>query len=247
MTHIYLYTCIYGRKLDDQGCETALLSMASVSRMNCVRETFDEVTGEGTYVMTLSNYPIAPPFMNNIIYHDGRPTERLFSCNVSRIDHEEASSPYCRVSIIEPFEGLPLYAECSNHGVCDKVVGKCACERGFKGEACNDIRDAEVGRWWYRDHDGDDDEYGGGDDDDDYYDDSEFSQSQLRSSLSLSYWYSLFMPSVSYLPTYVSTTYTFSQIYLPIYPFMHLSICLLIIYCTSLYPYLPSLYPLIPL
>jgi len=121
------------------------LSMASVSKMNCVRETFDEVTGEGTYLMTLSNYPIAPPFMNNIIYHDGRPTERLFSCNVSRIDHEEASSPYCRISIIEPFEGLPLYSECSNHGVCDKVVGKCACERGFKGEACNDIRDAEVG------------------------------------------------------------------------------------------------------
>jgi len=133
------------RKLDNQGCETALLSMASVSKMNCVRETFDEVTGEGTYLMTLSSYPIAPPFMNNIIYHDGRPTERLFSCNVSRIDHEEASSPYCRISIIEPFEGLPLYSECSNHGVCDKVVGKCACERGFKGEACNDIRDAEVG------------------------------------------------------------------------------------------------------
>ena len=121
MMYIYLYTFIYNRKLDDQGCETALLSMASVSKMNCVRETFDEVTGEGTYVMTLSNYPIAPPFMNNIIYHDGRPTERLFSCNVSRIDHEEASSPYCRISIIEPFEGLPLYSECSNHGVCDKV------------------------------------------------------------------------------------------------------------------------------
>jgi len=137
--------------------------MASVSKMNCVRETFDEVTGEGTYLMTLSNYPIAPPFMNNIIYHDGRPTERLFSCNVSRIDHEEASSPYCRISIIEPFEGLPLYSECSNHGVCDKVVGKCACERGFKGEACNDIRDAEVGGG---------DEFDGNDDNDDSDDDN---------------------------------------------------------------------------
>ena len=36
-----------------------------------------------------------------------------------------------------------VYAECSNHGSCDRVYGKCACERGFKGEACNDMRDAE--------------------------------------------------------------------------------------------------------
>jgi hypothetical protein len=37
-----------------------------------------------------------------------------------------------------------VYAECGNHGVCDRVTGTCACERGFKGDLCDDMADNEV-------------------------------------------------------------------------------------------------------
>ena len=37
-----------------------------------------------------------------------------------------------------------VYAECSNHGICDRVSGVCACERGFKGDNCFDTTDNEV-------------------------------------------------------------------------------------------------------
>lgn len=37
-----------------------------------------------------------------------------------------------------------VYAECGNHGVCDRVGGVCDCERGFKGDVCIDTLDSEV-------------------------------------------------------------------------------------------------------
>lgn len=36
------------------------------------------------------------------------------------------------------------YLQCSGRGTCDAVTGACACERGFKGPACNDMTDDQV-------------------------------------------------------------------------------------------------------
>ena len=45
--------------------------------------------------------------MNNIIHHNGNPGINLFSCNVSKIDNEEAQQPFCFVSDTEPNDGFP--------------------------------------------------------------------------------------------------------------------------------------------
>ena len=37
-----------------------------------------------------------------------------------------------------------VYAECGNHGVCNRVNGSCACDSGFKGDACLDNSDEQV-------------------------------------------------------------------------------------------------------
>ena len=37
-----------------------------------------------------------------------------------------------------------VYAECGNHGVCNRINGSCACDSGFKGDACLDNSDDKV-------------------------------------------------------------------------------------------------------
>lgn len=146
---------------DTNACQTALAKLESVASISCVRENVNKETHAGTYLVTIQSYPVMP-FMNNIVFHNGNPARNLFHCNTSLVDEEDALGPYCRVSDVEPSAELPgklwyhqclflliplvpfsVYSECSSHGICDRVYGKCACERGFKGDACDDMRDAE--------------------------------------------------------------------------------------------------------
>eukprot|EP01038_Epipyxis_sp_PR26KG_P008919 gene8919-12027_t len=132
-------------KVTDESCRNSLLKLKSISDIRCVRETFNEITGVGSYIISLLEYPLMP-FMNNIMFHRGDPPRSYFSCNSSFIDEEEATGPYCRVSDVDistELTPLPVYSECSNHGSCDRIYGKCKCEKGFKGIACNDTRDNE--------------------------------------------------------------------------------------------------------
>lgn len=132
------------RVLTSDLCTTSLRGLKSITDANCTRESFNGVSGIGTYLISLLRYPQEPPFMNNIVIHNGQPSINMFHCNVSKIDHEDAMVPYCMISDAAPYENLPIYSECSNHGACDRVYGKCVCEKGFKGVACNDMKDTEV-------------------------------------------------------------------------------------------------------
>jgi hypothetical protein len=127
---------------DSAECTAALRGLSSVAVASCTRETSNALTGAGSYIITLQSYPSTPHF-NNLIYHNGNPVNALFRCNTSLIDDEEANMPYCTVSDVLPVDNIAVYSECSNHGTCDRVFGKCQCDIGFKGETCSDTRDAD--------------------------------------------------------------------------------------------------------
>ena len=82
---------------DETKCTTALKGLKSVQDVSCKREKYDVNTGAGSYLISLLSYP-QKPYMNNLIHHNGNPGINLFSCNVSKIDNEEASEPFCFVS-----------------------------------------------------------------------------------------------------------------------------------------------------
>lgn len=86
-------------KLTNEVCVTALKGLKSVASASCFRESFDAEKKTGTYNISLLEYPIKP-YMNNIVYHDGNPRSNLFSCNISKVDEEEATGPYCRIDDI---------------------------------------------------------------------------------------------------------------------------------------------------
>eukprot|EP01034_Spumella_vulgaris_P025380 gene25380-31836_t len=127
-------------EVDSDVCQKALGGLQSVVDVTCVREDLNIESQVGSYLITLNKFPTMP-FMNNLVSHSGNPAKNLFSCNTTLVDEEEAVGAYCRIYDMEPLEGLPVYGECSMHGSCDRVYGKCACERGFKGVDCQDMRD----------------------------------------------------------------------------------------------------------
>lgn len=118
--------------LTDEECRKSLLGLKSITDVSCHRESFNDQTGVGSYSISLLSFPLNPHF-NNLVYHNGNPSLDLFSCNISKVDSEEAFGPYCTLSDLEPLDNLPLYSECSSHGTCDQVYGTCKCEKGFKG------------------------------------------------------------------------------------------------------------------
>jgi len=82
---------------DEAKCTSALSKLKSVEKVSCKRETFNTNTGTASYLISMLSYP-EKPYMNNLVHHNGNPGINLFSCNVSKIDHEEASEPFCFVS-----------------------------------------------------------------------------------------------------------------------------------------------------
>ena len=84
---------------DGIDCQTALKSLKSISSVQCERESANEMTGTGSYIITALGYPLLPQ-ENNFIYHNGNPPLDYFRCNMSSIDLEEATTPYCEVEDI---------------------------------------------------------------------------------------------------------------------------------------------------
>ena len=101
-----VYLPAHANDNDEAKCNNALKGLTSVSSALCKRESFNPNTGTGTYLISLLGFPINP-HMNNIIHHNGNPGINLFSCNVSKIDNEEAQQPFCFVSDTEPNDGFP--------------------------------------------------------------------------------------------------------------------------------------------
>ncbi len=92
-------------------CTGTLSALKSVAEVTCVRESVNEISGTGSYLISLRKFP-QMPFMNNLIGHNGNPHKSLFSCNTSLVDEEEAVGPYCSFFDVEPSEGLP--GECGS-------------------------------------------------------------------------------------------------------------------------------------
>ncbi len=128
--------------LGEGGCGFAVNKMASLGRATCARESFDEETGAGVYVITIDEYPLEP-HENNIFRHDGNPPLSAFSCDMTGVLRDGSSiGAYCHISDVNT-ENIPTYVECANHGTCDKVTGECSCESGYRGKACSDVKDAD--------------------------------------------------------------------------------------------------------
>lgn len=127
-------------QLDSNQCTYLLSGLKSVSEVTCERELLDSNTHTGRYLVTLRGFP-ERPHTNNIISHNGNPGMELFACNSSQVSAIEAQGAYCEILDVLPSLPLPVYGECANHGTCNRLTGVCACEYGFKGLACNDIRD----------------------------------------------------------------------------------------------------------
>merc|ERR1719258_244159 len=80
--------------------------------------------------------------MNNIYYHDGNPPVSDFSCDTGADMTASAGAVRCVVTDAAA-DNIQEYLPCSNHGVCNKKTGKCACHHGFKGAACSENLDRE--------------------------------------------------------------------------------------------------------
>lgn len=112
--------------------------------IECFQESYNQSLGTGSYLLTFHSFPIQP-YENNHFTHNGNFPLQTFKCNGTLLDSEDAIRPYCEVEdVVYDDDILPIYAECSNRGTCDYAKGKCNCQRGFKGIACNDTRDSQV-------------------------------------------------------------------------------------------------------
>lgn len=96
---------------DEAKCTSALSKLKSVEKVSCKRETFNANTGTASYLISMLSYP-EKPYMNNLVHHNGNPGINLFSCNVSKIDHEEASEPFCFVSNADTTTTFPCKCVC---------------------------------------------------------------------------------------------------------------------------------------
>lgn len=126
-------------QLSSADCSHLLKGLRSAADISCLRESFDSTSRTGSFLIKLHRYP-TKSYTNNILSHDGNPPLSLFACNASKADPFEAQSPDCTVEDVLVSD-LPIYAECSQHGTCDRRNGSCVCVRGFRGIACDDIKD----------------------------------------------------------------------------------------------------------
>eukprot|EP01033_Poteriospumella_lacustris_P013143 gene13143-9411_t len=127
--------------MDSALCTYILSGLKSIRQVTCERETVNRDGRFGAYRITLIDFPSFPPYMNNYVYHTGNPPRDAFSCDVTQVDAEQAIGPYCRVTDVVT-DGIPAFTECANHGECQRLAGgKCLCQAGYRGAACDDTRD----------------------------------------------------------------------------------------------------------
>jgi hypothetical protein len=116
---------------------TALSSMQNVGEVEVQRRDVDLATNGATYDITFTGWP-EEPYENNVHVNDGNPPLSDFDCDASTISG--VANAYCELKDVASSNIKPL-STCSNHGTCDKTFGKCRCDNGWKGAACNDNED----------------------------------------------------------------------------------------------------------
>jgi len=82
--------------VDSDGCTGVMAQLKSVASVRCQRESFQNATRTGSYLITLLSFPLQPYF-NNLVSHQGNPPLSLFYCNTTMVDDEEATAPRCFV------------------------------------------------------------------------------------------------------------------------------------------------------
>ncbi|GMH53759.1 hypothetical protein TrLO_g5373 [Triparma laevis f. longispina] len=117
--------------------QTKLSSMKNIDTVDVSRGEVDKNLGT-TYTITFVKWP-AIPYENNLFSNNGSPPLSAFSCNTTGVTGEVYSAK-CEFKDVVSKGGL--YQSCSGHGVCEEQRGKCACEPGWNGAACDDNRDA---------------------------------------------------------------------------------------------------------
>mmetsp|Transcript_18280 Transcript_18280/g.33979 ORF Transcript_18280/g.33979 Transcript_18280/m.33979 type:complete len:1162 (+) Transcript_18280:164-3649(+) len=117
--------------------QTLLGSMRNIDSVDVSRGEVDQNLGT-TYTITFVKWP-TNPYENNLFENDGSPPLSAFSCNTTGVTGDVYSAK-CEFKNVVAKGGH--YQSCSGHGVCDEQRGKCACEPGWNGAACDDNRDA---------------------------------------------------------------------------------------------------------
>jgi hypothetical protein len=126
-------------KFDGAACSKAISALPNVQFASCERISTNE-WGGGTYKIAFDAWPTIP-WENNLFSHNGDPPLSAFACNISSIG-ADAWAPWCELSDVA-VGPLKEYAECSNHGVCERAAATCHCSLGFHGLACDDMTDAD--------------------------------------------------------------------------------------------------------
>jgi hypothetical protein len=105
---------------------------------------FEPQNGRAVFELVLHSFPTFP-IMNNLYHHDGNPRATDFWCDTSslRLASGAGGPVRCVFETLSDDARVKTYAECSNHGTCDRSTGVCACQDGFYGDACADNADSE--------------------------------------------------------------------------------------------------------
>lgn len=125
-------------KVDGNFMAQKFSSLRNVEQVDVTRSEVDENSG-ATYTVTFLKFPTIP-HENNIHSNNGNPALSSFSCNTTLVKGE-VYSPICEFKSVES-SNLVEYVQCSNHGECSEITGKCKCDPGWNGLACDDNRDA---------------------------------------------------------------------------------------------------------
>lgn len=130
---------------NDIACKHSIEALPTVGEVECERGAVD-AQGGSTYTVTFLKFP-ARPHDNNLFSHEGNPPISFFSCGSENI--AGADFPACAVEDYGERFNIREYVECSNHGSCDQRTGACKCDRGWKGEACDDNVDGDDTQFLY--------------------------------------------------------------------------------------------------
>ena len=125
-------------------CKEFIEKLPGVKSVNCIKETHSL-----PYVFNIEFTEFSVSTIENNIYtHNGNPSLADFYCENSNMmgtntenEIPQDAEVYCTLSDLN-VDGLPEYAECSQHGECNSRSGACSCDRGFYGLACDDTTDA---------------------------------------------------------------------------------------------------------
>ena len=115
-----------------------LSQLQNIDRVSVTRSKVNDYDG-ATYDITFLSWP-AIPHENNLYSHAGNPSLDSFSCDAINVSGKGLSGPKCIISDVVN-SNIIEYLPCSNRGECDETAGKCKCQPGWSGIACDDNSD----------------------------------------------------------------------------------------------------------